>query len=77
MRIWLDPNKLLTYNLTPLEVISKIEEQNSQFAPGKFWAEPIAQSEFTYNITPKVYLLAKKSLKISLSAPTPMVLALD
>ncbi len=53
MRIWLDPNKLQSYSLTPLEVIAKIEEQNSQFAPGKFGAEPMRSSEFTYTITTK------------------------
>ena len=71
MRIWLDPNKLLTYNLTPLEVISKIEEQNSQFAPGKFGAEPIAQSEFTYNITTKGLFTSKEEFENILIRSNP------
>ncbi|TLD85968.1 multidrug efflux RND transporter permease subunit [Helicobacter sp. MIT 05-5294] len=50
MRIWLLPDKLSTLNIAPLEVIEKIQEQNSQFAPGKFGVEPIARSEFAYTI---------------------------
>ena len=71
IRIWLDPNKLLTYNLTPLEVINKIEEQNSQFAPGKFGAEPIAQSEFTYNITTKGLFTSKEEFENILIRSNP------
>lgn len=71
MRIWLDPSKLAAYNLTPLEVISKIEEQNSQFAPGKFGAEPISQSEFTYNITTKGLFTSKEEFKNILIRSNP------
>ena len=53
MRLWLLPDKLVTFGLTPLEVIDKVQEQNSQFAPGKFGVEPIAQADFAYTITTK------------------------
>ena len=41
MRIWLSPDKLADYNLTPQDVISAIQEQNSQFAAGQFGQEPM------------------------------------
>ena len=53
MRIWLLPDKLNFFNLAPLEVIDKIQEQNSQFAPGKLGVEPIKKSEFAYTIVTK------------------------
>ncbi|WP_293916223.1 MULTISPECIES: efflux RND transporter permease subunit [unclassified Sphingobacterium] len=36
MRIWLDPQKLSAYNLTPGEVSLAIQKQNLEAAPGKF-----------------------------------------
>ncbi|QQT26096.1 efflux RND transporter permease subunit [Sphingobacterium spiritivorum] len=36
MRIWLDPQKLSAYNLTPAEVSLAIQKQNLEAAPGKF-----------------------------------------
>ncbi|MEM1134924.1 MAG: efflux RND transporter permease subunit [Bacteroidota bacterium] len=36
MRIWLDPNKLALYELTPKEVYDQILDQNFEAAPGKF-----------------------------------------
>ncbi|AZA84495.1 hydrophobe/amphiphile efflux-1 family RND transporter [Chryseobacterium lactis] len=36
MRIWLDPNKLASYNLTPAEVSRAIQTQNLEAAPGRF-----------------------------------------
>lgn len=35
MRIWLDPNKLTSYNLTPSEVSRAIQTQNLEAAPGR------------------------------------------
>lgn len=63
MRIWLDPSKLQSYALTPLEVISKIEQQNTQFAPGKFGAEPMRGSDFTYTITTKGLFTSKEEFE--------------
>ncbi|HWK54282.1 MAG TPA: multidrug efflux RND transporter permease subunit [Hyphomicrobiales bacterium] len=51
MRIWLSPDKLAQYNLTPLDVAAAIREQNSQFAAGKFGAEPSPQNQvYTYSV---------------------------
>ncbi|MCF8216254.1 MAG: efflux RND transporter permease subunit [Chlorobium sp.] len=36
MRIWLKPQLLASYNLTPAEVASAIQSQNIEAAPGKF-----------------------------------------
>lgn len=36
MRIWLDPNKLTSYNLTPSDVSRAIQTQNLEAAPGRF-----------------------------------------
>ncbi|SFN04589.1 hydrophobe/amphiphile efflux-1 (HAE1) family protein [Chryseobacterium oleae] len=36
MRVWLDPNKLTSYNLTPSDVSRAIQAQNLEAAPGRF-----------------------------------------
>ncbi|PQA97856.1 multidrug transporter AcrB [Chryseobacterium shigense] len=36
MRVWLDPNKLTSYNLTPADVSRAIQTQNLEAAPGRF-----------------------------------------
>ena len=52
MRIWLRPDKLAQYNLTPTDVVSAIREQNSQFAAGSFGQQPLKQEQdFTYTVT--------------------------
>ena len=52
MRIWLSPDKLTKYNLTPAEVIALVQEQNSQFAAGFFGQEPVRKYlDFTYTVT--------------------------
>jgi len=35
MRVWLKPDKLLMYNISPTEVIEKLRAQNVEAAPGK------------------------------------------
>ena len=40
MRIWLRPDKLAQYKLTPTDVATAIREQNAQFAAGRFGDEP-------------------------------------
>ena len=51
MRIWLRPDKLAQYGLTPGDVATAIREQNAQFAAGRLGDEP-SQSElaFTYSV---------------------------
>jgi HAE1 family hydrophobic/amphiphilic exporter-1 len=36
MRIWIDPEKMATYGLTPGDVQAALQEQNVEAAPGKF-----------------------------------------
>ncbi|CAK8737208.1 Multidrug efflux pump subunit AcrB [Sodalis praecaptivus] len=40
MRIWLDPNKLNNFQLTPVDVISALEVQNNQIAAGQLGGSP-------------------------------------
>ena len=52
MRVWLDPNKLAQYQLTPSDIYQAIQSQNSQFATGRFGQEPMANAQaFTYTVT--------------------------
>ncbi|MDP3845303.1 MAG: multidrug efflux RND transporter permease subunit [Pseudomonas sp.] len=52
MRVWLKPDKLAQYNLTPTDVADAIKKQNSQFAAGSFGQEPMAtRQDFTYTVT--------------------------
>lgn len=51
IRVWIDPKKLSLYKLTPQDVISAIQEQNEQYAAGKFASEPLEEKQmFTYTI---------------------------
>jgi multidrug efflux pump len=40
MRIWVRPDKLAQFKLTPTDIVNAIEEQNAQFAAGRIGAEP-------------------------------------
>lgn len=50
MRIWLDPYKLVSYNLTPTDVRNAVREQNTQVSAGEIGAQP-ATSEQQLNAT--------------------------
>jgi multidrug efflux pump len=51
MRIWIDPAKLTGYGLSPGEVLSAVQEQNSQTAGGGLGDQPITrETEFTAKI---------------------------
>ena len=41
MRIWLQPDKLAKYGISIPEVAAAIQDQNSQFAPGRLGAMPV------------------------------------
>lgn len=61
MRIWLSPDKLADYNLTPPDVIAAIQEQNSQFAAGQFGQEPMDEYQpYTYSVNTKGRLVDEK-----------------
>jgi multidrug efflux pump len=52
MRIWLRPDMLARYSLTPSDVAAAIREQNVQFAAGRFADAPNApDAPFTYSVT--------------------------
>ena len=52
MRIWLDPNKLTSLDLTPSDVAAAIESQNIQAAVGRIGAAPLAaDQQFQLTIT--------------------------
>jgi len=52
MRIWLDPEKLASYNLSPSAVVAAIREQNAQTAGGSIGALPLQEGqEITATIT--------------------------
>lgn len=52
MRIWLKPDKVAQYNLTPGDIAAAIRDQNAQFAAGRFAEEPSpGQQAFTYSVT--------------------------
>src|SRR5690606_10689308 len=36
MRIWIDPEKMAAYNLSPRDIQAALQEQNVEAAPGKF-----------------------------------------
>jgi multidrug efflux pump len=51
IRLWIDPKKLASYELTPQDVISAVKDQNEQYAAGKFASEPLSEKQmFTYTI---------------------------
>lgn len=35
MRIWMDPNQMAAYNITPVEIIAAIQDKSLEVAPGK------------------------------------------
>ncbi len=52
MRIWLNPDKLAEFGLTPTDVAAAIREQNAQYAAGSIGAEPsVSGQAFTFAIS--------------------------
>jgi multidrug efflux pump len=45
MRIWLDPNRLETYRLTPTDIISAVQAQNQQVAVGQLGGTPAVEGQ--------------------------------
>lgn len=45
MRIWLDPSKLYSYNLTTLEVLAAIEAQNADVSAGQIGGLPATEGQ--------------------------------
>lgn len=52
MRVWLSPDKLAQFGLTPSDVAGAIREQSAHFAAGQLGAEPApADQAFTFALT--------------------------
>ncbi|EYD74243.1 RND efflux system, inner membrane transporter CmeB [Rubellimicrobium mesophilum DSM 19309] len=52
MRIWLDPLKLVQYQLTPADVVSAVEAQNTTVSVGSLGTQPVVPGQqFTATIT--------------------------
>ncbi|UAW99760.1 multidrug efflux RND transporter permease subunit [Halopseudomonas nanhaiensis] len=52
MRIWLRPDKLAEYGLTPSDVAAALREQNAQFAAGRIGAQPAPPDQaFTFSVS--------------------------
>jgi multidrug efflux pump len=45
MRIWLDPDKLRGYRMSPAEALNRVRGQNVQFATGSLGARPAVQGQ--------------------------------
>ncbi|AZB65828.1 efflux RND transporter permease subunit [Cereibacter sphaeroides] len=45
MRIWLDPNKLNAYDLSPSDVTAAVSAQNAQISAGSFGARPAPEGQ--------------------------------
>lgn len=52
MRIWLNPTRLLAYNMTPQDVVAAIEAQNAQVSAGQLGAKPLLDGQ-RINVTVK------------------------
>ncbi len=51
IRIWLKPDKLARYGLTPLDIYSQVVSQNEQFSAGGIAQEPLSTPQsFSYSI---------------------------
>ncbi len=52
MRVWLRPDKLAQYELTPGDVAASLRAQNAQFAAGRIGAEPAPEGQaFTFSVS--------------------------
>ena len=64
MRVWLDPNKLNSYSLTPDDVTTAITSQNTQISVGQLGAAPaVAGQQFNATITGQSRLTSMDEFK--------------
>src|SRR3981189_2675261 len=45
LRLWLDPDRLTAFNLTPADVVAAVQSQNVQAALGRIGAAPVPQRQ--------------------------------
>ena len=70
MRIWLVPDKLAKYGVTVGEVSAAIQEQNSQFSPGRLGDAPMPDTaQLSWRSTPRAVWPRPRSSARSSSAP--------
>ncbi len=50
IRVWLDPDRLADFNMSPLEVVAAIREQNRQVAAGKLNQAPVSTLDEPYEL---------------------------
>jgi len=64
MRIWLRPDKLAQFDLTPADVAAALREQNAQFAAGQLGAEPSPIDQaFTFTVAAPGQLASPKEFE--------------
>jgi hydrophobe/amphiphile efflux-1 (HAE1) family protein len=61
MRIWLDPKRLVDYQMTPADIISALKRQNIQAAIGRIGSQPaLTDQAFQLSITTKGRLTSEE-----------------
>ena len=75
MRVWLDPNLLAIRDVSPEEIISAIESQNIQVAPGSVGAPPLASPvAFQYTLETQGLLVNEEEFgNIIIKALQPVI----
>ena len=64
MRIWLRPDLLAQYELTPSDVAAAVREQNAQFAAGRIGAEPAPEGQaFTFTVSTRGQLATAREFE--------------
>ncbi|MBB5019613.1 hydrophobe/amphiphile efflux-1 (HAE1) family protein [Chitinivorax tropicus] len=72
MRIWIKPDRMTQLKMTTNELITAINQQNAQFAPGKIGQSPNdAGQELVYSITTKGRLADVKEFEDIIIRATP------
>ncbi|GLS82942.1 efflux RND transporter permease subunit [Paraferrimonas haliotis] len=61
MRVWLDPDKLASLSITPMDVVQSLQEQNIQVAAGRIGAAPVDPTQqFQYTLQTQGRLKTEK-----------------
>ena len=68
IRVWLDPDRLADFNMSPLEVVAAIREQNRQVAAGKLNQAPVSTLDEPYELLLRTNGVRMANLK---SRPAP------
>jgi multidrug efflux pump len=63
LRVWLDPNKTASRNLTASDVVTAIQEQNRQVAAGSLGAPPAPGSTFQLSINTQGRLVTEEEFE--------------